>query len=356
MTEKRRILFIHPDLGIGGAERLVVDAACGLQRNGHQIGIWTSHHDPNHAFPETNSELNVRVVGDWLPRHFWKKGHALCAILRSLYLAIVLIWHVHVEFNHYDLLIVDQVSASIPLLRLTNTKILFYCHFPDQLLTQRTTLVKKIYRFPLDMFEQLTTKMADKVVVNSKFTSGIFSKTFQWISTEPEVLYPGIQLEAYDKSVDMNDEDVKGLVIDGDFVLSVNRFERKKNIQLAISAFSTLKQRMKSRFDKLALVIAGSGYDHRVVENVEYLTELDQLAQELKLSTFIWKRGSKIPQKTQVIFIPSFSENQRTFLFKEALCLVYTPSHEHFGIVPVEAMYAGLPVVAVNNGMIIAVT
>ncbi|KAJ3000887.1 Alpha-1,3-mannosyltransferase-like protein [Globomyces sp. JEL0801] len=321
MTEKRRILFIHPDLGIGGAERLVVDAACGLQRNGHQIGIWTSHHDPNHAFPETNSELNVRVVGDWLPRHFWKKGHALCAILRSLYLAIVLIWHVHVEFNHYDLLIVDQVSASIPLLRLTNTKV----------------------------------QMADKVVVNSKFTSGIFSKTFQWISTEPEVLYPGIQLEAYDKSVDMNDEDVKRLVIDGDFVLSVNRFERKKNIQLAISAFSTLKQRMKSRFDKLALVIAG-GYDHRVVENVEYLTELDQLAQELKLSTFIWKKGSKIPQKTQVIFIPSFSENQRTFLFKEALCLVYTPSHEHFGIVPVEAMYAGLPVVAVNNGMIIAVT
>lgn len=32
------------------------------------------------------------------------------------------------------------------------------------------------------------------------------------------------------------------------------------------------------------------------------------------------------------------------------MCLVYTPSNEHFGIVPVEAMYAGLPVVAVNSG------
>jgi alpha-1,3/alpha-1,6-mannosyltransferase len=29
---------------------------------------------------------------------------------------------------------------------------------------------------------------------------------------------------------------------------------------------------------------------------------------------------------------------------------VYTPSHEHFGIVPVEGMYSGLPVLAVNNG------
>jgi len=32
------------------------------------------------------------------------------------------------------------------------------------------------------------------------------------------------------------------------------------------------------------------------------------------------------------------------------ICLLYTPSHEHFGIVPIESMYSGRPVVAVNNG------
>jgi alpha-1,3/alpha-1,6-mannosyltransferase len=34
-----RVVFLHPDLGIGGAERLVVDAALALQTKGHQVKI-----------------------------------------------------------------------------------------------------------------------------------------------------------------------------------------------------------------------------------------------------------------------------------------------------------------------------
>ena len=32
-----KIAFLHPDLGIGGAERLVVDAAVALKQEGHEI-------------------------------------------------------------------------------------------------------------------------------------------------------------------------------------------------------------------------------------------------------------------------------------------------------------------------------
>ena len=32
-----RIVFLHPDLGIGGAERLVCDAALGRYRAGRQL-------------------------------------------------------------------------------------------------------------------------------------------------------------------------------------------------------------------------------------------------------------------------------------------------------------------------------
>jgi len=31
------VVFLHPDLGIGGAERLVVDAALALQTRGHKV-------------------------------------------------------------------------------------------------------------------------------------------------------------------------------------------------------------------------------------------------------------------------------------------------------------------------------
>lgn len=56
-TRPKRILFIHPDLGIGGAERLVVDAAVGLQSRGHTVVIYTSHCDKAHAFDEARDGL-----------------------------------------------------------------------------------------------------------------------------------------------------------------------------------------------------------------------------------------------------------------------------------------------------------
>ena len=48
----KNIVFFHPDLGIGGAERLIIDAAVGLQTRGHQVTIFTSHRDPRHCFDE----------------------------------------------------------------------------------------------------------------------------------------------------------------------------------------------------------------------------------------------------------------------------------------------------------------
>ena len=64
-----RVVFLHPDLGIGGAERLVVDAALALRDKNHEVHIVTCHHDDSHCFEETrNGSLQVTSVGDWLPR------------------------------------------------------------------------------------------------------------------------------------------------------------------------------------------------------------------------------------------------------------------------------------------------
>lgn len=54
MSTPKNIVFFHPDLGIGGAERLVIDAAVGLQSLGHKVTIFTSHCDPSHCFDEAN--------------------------------------------------------------------------------------------------------------------------------------------------------------------------------------------------------------------------------------------------------------------------------------------------------------
>lgn len=54
----------------------------------------------------------------------------------------------------------------------------------------------------------------------------------------------------------------------------------------------------------------------------------------------------------QVLFLTNLSQEQKLVLMKaeSTKALLYTPSFEHLGIVPLEAMACGLPVVAVNNG------
>ena len=80
-----RITFLHPDLGIGGAERLVVDAALALKLKGHEVDFVTTHHDTSHCFTETrDGTFPVKVVGDWIPRHIFGKFFALCAYLRMV--------------------------------------------------------------------------------------------------------------------------------------------------------------------------------------------------------------------------------------------------------------------------------
>ena len=165
------IVFVHPDLGIGGAERAVIDAALTLKTENHKVEILTAHHDPSHCFEETrDGSLDVTAVGDWLPRSIFGRCYALCAYIRMIYVAAYLTFFSGIK---PDIVFCDQISACIPVLKLGSAKVLFYCHFPDMLLTQRKSFLKKLYRAPIDLLEEKTTGMADKILVNSHFTGRI---------------------------------------------------------------------------------------------------------------------------------------------------------------------------------------
>lgn len=155
---------------------MIVNAACALQKHGHHIKIFTAHHDVTHCFEETRGDGRqifvlkpsfssnffagplascIRVYGDWLPRTIGGKMYALCAFIRMVYLSIVAICTIATET---DVFFIDQVSIPIPLLRMTGIPVLFYCHFPDKMLcTQRSSVFKRLYRFPLDFLEEITT-------------------------------------------------------------------------------------------------------------------------------------------------------------------------------------------------------
>nr|KAG5709561.1 hypothetical protein BaRGS_001611 [Batillaria attramentaria] len=148
---------------------------------------------------------------------------------------------------------------------------------------------------------------------------------------QPEVLYPIPDFSAFQKPVEPATDD---LVPTGAKIvfLSINRYERKKNLGLAIRSFGKLYSDCKSGH----LIMAG-GYDERVRENVQHYQELRQLTSDLGLDD-------------HVTFLRSFTDAQKRTLLNACSCLVYTPDKEHFGIVPIEAMYMQRPVIAVASG------
>ncbi|PWN99135.1 UDP-Glycosyltransferase/glycogen phosphorylase [Tilletiopsis washingtonensis] len=412
---KLRIAFIHPDLGIGGAEKLVVDAALGLQARGHDVEILTSHHDLAHCFEATrDGTLVVRHVRTRLPRSLFHAFTLPMAIAQQFSLfAQLLVALFAFRFpgtlpgpllrlltslppsEPYDVVFVDQLSAIVPWVRtLTATRVVFFCHYPDKeiggsIARQRALdrgyggpgLLRALYRIPFDFFEEATIDSSDKILVNSEFTQRQFGKSFPRLRREPRVLYPGIDAEHYDaqgvkQAVDALGElgsassvrhCIRDLCMGTDVptLVSINRFEAKKNVALALEAFAQrVKEQNKSgKKQPLRLVVVG-GYDRRVRDNIETLDELEKRATQLGLvhTTLFWTAQPHQPpasappqdqlEALQVIFLPSLPGAliPALLLSPNTRALLYTPKDEHFGIVPLEAMACGVPVLSANSG------
>ena len=381
------ITIIHPDLGIGGAERLIIDLALSLQSRGHRVTIYTSHRDPSHCFDEArDGTLDVRVRGNTLfPAHLGGRFHVLMAVLRQLHLTGEVLAASHdtsttttekkeekgTDGNEDDIFIIDQLAACVPVLKTLGEqfartrgrgrgrqRILFYCHFPDQLLARRDDgnsvlrFAKGLYRWPFDWFEGWAMSAADKVVANSRFTRGVVREVFgEGVVGDVKVVYPCVDTKReIAREVEGMEKDGGGELWGGKrILLSINRFERKKDMALAIRAYHGLGEE-KRRGTRL--VVAG-GYDNRVQENVQYHKELDDLATSLGLETATSKTvisALSIPDSIDVLFLLSVPTAFRDTLLSQAKLLLYTPVNEHFGIVPVEAMHAGIPVLASNTG------
>lgn len=72
------------------------------------------------------------------------------AYIRSI---LCVIWLIMFDQNDYKVVVADQVSVVLPLLKLFGFKTIFYCHYPDKLLSGKTNIVKRIYRFFIDWVE-----------------------------------------------------------------------------------------------------------------------------------------------------------------------------------------------------------
>lgn len=263
----------------------------------------------------TTGTLKVVTISSPFPRAIFGGFHIYMAIFGQLHLLVSLLFGLFFKSSQqpYDVFIVDQLSACVPFLRwITGRRVVFYCHFPDKLLAGgkeaaveetkvKAGLVKTLYRGPADWLEERSTGEAlnrvggtarltrtyvpgysDVLLANSKFTAQVFKRTFPSIQQDLEVVYPGVNLPSYQAPLRKETPDVTTIksyveshssvdlyaeaTLSARFLstrptlVSLNRFEQKKNVKLALDATSLLLKSRAATDPKLKgirLVLAG---------------------------------------------------------------------------------------------------
>ena len=114
-----KIAFLHKALLYGGAERLILDMALAFREN-HKVTIYTCEYDKDKTFPDfQTSKVAIKHVGKFIPARIKGKFAAVFNLIRMLYLSLYLIC----TWASYDLIVVDQITLPIPLLRLFNFRL-----------------------------------------------------------------------------------------------------------------------------------------------------------------------------------------------------------------------------------------
>lgn len=309
----KHVAIIHPDLGIGGAEQLIVNIALALQLTDHKVTIFTPRHEKTRCFkPTIDGQISVKVKGNIFPATIFGKGTAFCSLIR-MFLASL---YVVLFGGKFDYIIVDQVSAILPIFWLASGKVIFYCHYPDQLLcTERSGLLKRLYRAVLDKIEEIGLRQADLIYVNSNFTKKVTQSTFKSLQNRNlNVLYPCISLNFPSNAA------YPRFLSNYPYFFSLNRYERKKNINLAIESYSLLK-------DKSTKLLIGGGFDPNLAENREHMSELIDVCKKHDLKYAEVVNWDKSQPEVDVYFAKNLSEAQREEALKNTIAVLYTPEN-----------------------------
>ncbi len=222
------------------------------------------------------------------------------------------------NLRDYDLIISSSGAWSKGIVTRVDTKHIAYIHSPMRFIwDENEKYLKRNRNFKINFFvrqilsylriwDSQASKRPDFLIANSKYTQARISKYYR---RDSEVIYPPVDLglplaNPYDAMTGENSE--KPFVI-------ISRLSTYKNVVLTVEAFNKLN---------LPLVVIGDGEERKHLEKIA----------GPKIEILGWVDEKK---KQEIL------NNSRAFIF---------PSEDDFGIVCVEALNAGLPVIALRKG------
>lgn len=213
------------------------------------------------------------------------------------------------------------MTKSPYILRYFNGRKIYICHEPLREYVDRGHIAQQSIKEKLINLIRLPIKYIDKanlrsentlVVVNSLYSKANIDKYYKVVST---VLYPGV-----DTSIYSHNRKVKKL----NQIISVGSINRLKGYEFLVKVLSKIPIVYRP-----TLVVVGNGGDPR------YISRILLLAKKLSV---------KLVVKTNISRSALVREYQQSKIF------IYAPVNEPFGVVVLEAMSTGLPLLVSNEG------
>jgi glycosyltransferase involved in cell wall biosynthesis len=300
--KKLRVALVHDYLReYGGAER-VLEALHDIYP---EAPVYIAFLDKNAL------GIHAQRFKDWDIRETWITVLPFYKKLFSPYRIFAKAAFESLNLSEYDLVISSSNAYMAKAVKTKKGKHYCYCHTPPRSLYGYTTMtdwkknpVIRMVGYLINHYMRIidfeVAQRVDHFIANSEETKGRIEKFYR---RKSEVIYPPVDLiEKYSPKKDQG------------YFLYVGRLAKSKNVDLAIQACTKLN---------LPLKLVGSG------RGLEYLKSL---------------AGNSVK------FMGAVDDKELHQLYAGAKAFIFPAEDEDFGIVPVEAMGHGVPVISHRSG------
>jgi glycosyltransferase involved in cell wall biosynthesis len=312
-----KLALYHPWIYVtGGIERTLLNIA---SRSRHDWTLYTHHYDSASTFPGLRDARIVVLDPQVSVRR------SLPALAQAAYR----ISRTELPLRDEQALLVSSEGLGDFVVSRNNLPTVCYCHTPLKILhdpvTRKALRSRSLRKYAALVALAPGFKAVDRrmwrhyeyVLANSEETAHrIDAAGLVAEDKDIEVLHPGVDLEQFTLHPTLPRER---------FFLVAGRIMWEKRIELAIQALRVARQNGTDA----SLVIAG-GVDSK---SRPYLETLRQHARGLPVE-----------------FLIHPSDEELASLYARCMAVVFTAPNEDWGIVPLEAMASGAPVLAVDAG------
>lgn len=321
-----KIAFITSHLTLlNGGGLVVKDYANGFCEKGYDVSVIAQK--INHNIYKFNKKISLIEIGStiplnplyWIKFHWIKKTHV--NVLKDLQ-ADFIISH-DFPVNYFCSKIIQRKDL----------KHVYYCHEPyrffyDKKFRSKIPLLKRIAIVFIKLFFKKYDKKgvidADLILCNSNYTKNKIDKIY---GREGHVIYPILNKKS---DIILNGFDIRQLLNlkkEQPLIFSLGLTHPSKGVKELLYIFSIILKEIP----EIILLIGG-----RIgKENQNTLKKL--------------RKKLEIPQKNTIIY-GIIEEELLKYFYSQSTLMFYTAIEESFGIIPVEAMNYGTPVIAFEGG------